>query len=170
MSPAAGSGADRGRPRKRAASRAPRKSSVAARQADAGYSGTPLPKKLGIKPGTVVALVAAPPAFDLPDLPEGARVRRGARGRPDLVLWFVDSKPQLELEIRRIAAFCYGSPLWIAWRKKTSGASGSSRSTSAPSENDVREAGLAAGLVDTKVCAIDAEWSGLRFTPRRTAG
>lgn len=133
----------------------------------AGYSGTPLPKKLGIGPGAVVALVSAPSSFDLPGLPEGSKIRRGARGRHDLVVWFVDSRPQLELEIHRIAGFAAGVPLWIAWRKKTRGAAARSRPTSGPSEGDVREAGLAAGLVDTKVCAIDGEWSGLRFTARR---
>ena len=132
---------------------------------EAGYSGTPLPKKLGIKPGMMVALVNAPVAFDLGVLPEGARVRRGARGRADLVVWFVGSRPELEWEVHRIVAFAADAPLWIAWRKKT--ASRASALSSGASENAVREAGLASGLVDTKVCAIDREWSGLRFNQRR---
>jgi hypothetical protein len=145
---------------------------------DSGYSGTPLAKKLGIKPGMTVALLGAPPGFaeSFSGLPEGAKLRAGARGRPGLVIWFVNSAAELGWEIRRISAFAVGVPLWIAWRKKT--ATGARRSVpgaarapgtalAGPSENQVREAGLAAGLVDYKVCAIDATWSGLLFATRR---
>ena len=141
----------------------------------AGYSGTPLPKKLGIKPGMTVALIAAPPGFaqSLGELPEGAKLRAGARGKPGLVIWFVGSAPELGWEIRRISAFASEAPLWIAWRKKSAlkgpGSSGASRRPLGPSESAVREAGLSAGLVDYKVCAIDAEWSGLLFARRREA-
>jgi hypothetical protein len=131
-----------------------------------GSSGTPLSTKLGIKPGMTVAIVSAPPGFTLGELPPGAKLRRGARGHPDLVVWFVSSRPELSWEIRRIIAVAAGAPLWIAWRKRT-GRGAAGRSDHAPSENGIRDAGLSAGLVDTKVCAIDAEWSGLRFTPRR---
>jgi hypothetical protein len=138
----------------------------------AGYSGTPLPKKLGIKAGMTVALIGAPPGFaqSLGDLPEGAKLRAGARGKPALVIWFVGSSPELGWEIRRISAFASEAPLWIAWRKKSAkgpGGSGASRRSSGPSESAVREAGLSAGLVDYKVCAIDAEWSGLLFARRQ---
>jgi hypothetical protein len=144
----------------------------------AGHSGTPLPKKLGIKQGMTVALVAAPPGFAeiLGELPEGAKLRAGARGRPGLVIWFVHSAAELGWEIRRISGFAAGVPLWIAWRKKTARAAGASRAAKAahasgtgfagPSENEVRDAGLAAGLVDYKVCAINETWSGLLFAPR----
>jgi hypothetical protein len=77
-----------------------------------------------------------------------------------MVIWFVKSAAELGKEIRRIAGFAGGAPLWIARRKKTDFAEG-------PSENEVREAGLTSGLVDYKVCAIDATWSGLLFAPRR---
>lgn len=147
----------------------------------AGYSGTPLPRKLGIKPGMTVALVGAPPGFPeiLGELPEGAKLRAGARGRPGLVIWFVNSAAELGWEIRRISGFAAGVPLWIAWRKKTARAAGGTHAAKAvqaagtglagPSENEVRDAGLAAGLVDYKVCAIDTTWSGLLFATRRDA-
>jgi hypothetical protein len=133
----------------------------------AGYSGTPLPRKLGIKPGMTVALVSAPAGFSLGELPEGAKVRRGARGRPALVVWFVSSRTELGWEIRRIAGFAAGAPLWIAWRKQGARTLRGRAGVAAPSESAVREAGLEAGLVDYKVCAIDHEWSGLLFAPRR---
>ena len=142
----------------------------------AGYSGTPLPKKLGIKPGMTVALIGAPPGFSrvLGELPDGAKLRTGARGKPALVIWFVGSAPELGWEIRRISAFAGGAPLWIAWRRKSvrKGAMGAAaaKTASGPTESAVREAGLAAGLVDYKVCAIGAEWSGLLFARRRDDG
>ncbi|HKY31807.1 MAG TPA: hypothetical protein VJV23_04665 [Candidatus Polarisedimenticolia bacterium] len=138
----------------------------------AGYSGTPLPRKLGIKPGSVVALWDAPPGFDrtLGDLPEGASLRpekapsAGKGGRPaqaDLAIWFVRSRKELDTGIRPAAARVGRDGLWIAWRKKTSGSAGD------VSEPDVRAVGLKAGLVDFKICAIDATWSGLKFQTRR---
>ena len=151
---------------------------VSRAQDAAGYSGTPLPKKLGITPGMTVALVGAPSGFAeiLGELPEGAKLRAGARGRPGLVIWFVNSAAELGWEIRRISGFAVGVPLWIAWRKKTARAAGGTRAAKAvraagtglagPSENEVRDAGLAAGLVDYKVCAIDVTWSGLCFVRR----
>jgi hypothetical protein len=146
----------------------------------AGYSGTPLPKKLGIKQGMTVALLGAPAGFaeTLGALPEGAKLRSGARGRPGLVIWFVNSAAELGWEIRRISGFAAGVPLWIAWRKRVPRASAAVKGVRAsapaasfagPSENEVREAGLAAGLVDYKVCAIDAAWSGLLFAARKGA-
>ena len=139
----------------------------------AGSTGTPLPKKLGIRQGMTVALIGAPPGFAqiLGDLPDGAKLRTGARGKPGLVIWFVGSAPELGWEIRRISAFASGAPLWIAWRKKSARKSpeapAASRRVTAPSESAVREAGLSAGLVDYKVCAIDAEWAGLLFARRQ---
>jgi hypothetical protein len=146
------------------------------RAPEAGYSGTPLPKKLGIKPGMTVALLGAPDGFaeTLGTLPDGAKLRSGARGRPGLVIWFVSSAAELGWEIRRISGFAAGIPLWIAWRKKAHQALDAAKTArtpgaglAGPSENEVRDAGLAAGLVDYKVCAIDAAWSGLLFAPRR---
>ncbi len=129
----------------------------------AGYSGTPLPKKLGIKSGTSVALVGAPRDFEkaLGEIPEGARLSRQTRGRPDLVLWFVKRRGELEGRIDRMAALAGTGSLWIAWPKQTSKLAGDLTG------NEVRSAGLTAGLVDYKVCAIDETWSGLLFTRRR---
>ncbi len=130
----------------------------------AGYSGTPLPKKLGIKPGSVVALLDAPDGFaaTLGALPDGVELRWANRGRRDLTIWFVTARSQLERKMERVAAAAT-SGLWIAWPKQASGIA------TDITENVVREAGLAAGLVDHKVAAIDSTWSGLRFA-RRKAG
>jgi hypothetical protein len=131
----------------------------------AGYSGTPLPKKLGIKPGSVVALLGAPRGFaktTLGPLPDGAVLRDDARARFDVGLLFVDSRADLA---RRFppAQSAMGEPcaLWLCWPKQASGV---------PTDLDgnlVRELGLAAGLVDYKVAALDATWSGLCFARRR---
>jgi len=129
----------------------------------AAYAGTPLPKKLGIKADSVVALVGAPEGFEatLGELPQGAVVRRGASGEADVTLWFTTSREELEREIMRMCAFAAGGGLWIIWPKKASGVE------SDLSQTVVREVGLASGLVDFKVCAVDATWSGLRFTQRK---
>ena len=127
----------------------------------AGYSGTPLPQKLGIKPRGRVALVRAPADFaeTLGPLPEGARL--SGTGARDLTIWFVRSIRELGAGIERVTGAAAGGPLWIAWPKRASGV------VTDLSENVVRAAGLARGLVDTKVCAIDQTWSGLLFRRRR---
>jgi hypothetical protein len=133
----------------------------------AGYSGTPLPKKLGIKPGMNVALLGAPEDFGatLGELPEGVMLRAGVRGHFGLVIWFVRKEAELARKIARAAAVAGNSPLWIAWPKKNAK---SKRSVgTGPSEASVRKAGLEAGLVDYKVCAIDETWSGLLFARRK---
>jgi CheY-like chemotaxis protein len=124
----------------------------------AGYSGTPLPKKLGIGESSRVALFEAPPEFEkvLGDLPPGAKLRRGEKGECDLAIWFVRSRRDLEIGLRRHTPPPKG--IWIAWPKKASGVE------TDVGEKDVRRAGLAAGLVDYKICSIDATWSGLKFT------
>lgn len=129
----------------------------------AGYSGTPLPKKLGIKPDSTTALVGAPQGFrkTLGGLPEGARLQNEFRGEEDLAIWFVRSRAELTRGMKPMAGRRDQGKLWIAWPKKTS------KLTADLGEADVREAGLAAGLVDFKVCAIDADWSGLLFTRRK---
>lgn len=131
----------------------------------AGYSGTPLPRKLGIKPGMTVALFGAPDGFPdtLGTLPEGATLRSGLRGAPGLILWFVRREKELAAGIQRMARAAAEGPIWIAWPKKSARAPDSP----GPSEKSVRAAGLAAGLVDYKVCAIDATWSGLLFRRRK---
>lgn len=128
----------------------------------AGYSGTPLPKKLGIKPNSVVALVGAPPDFaaTLGEIPEGVMLRKGARGKCDLALWFTKSRNDLERRVDRMGSFAKNG-LWIIWPKKASGVA------TDVSEQVVRETGLAAGLVDYKICAVDKTWSGLKFARRR---
>ena len=129
----------------------------------AGYSGTPLVKKLGIKPQSTLALLSAPDGFikQLPGLPGDVRIVTRAGGSIDLAVWFVTSRRDLD---RRIGDFGRKPPvgLWIAWPKKASGM------TTDLSEDIVRAAGLEHGLVDYKVCAIDDTWSGLKFAKRRT--
>jgi hypothetical protein len=129
----------------------------------AGYSGTPLPRKLGIRENSVVVLVNAPPDFraGLGDLPTGALVTDRWPGRFQLAVWFVRSLRDLQRGIRPAAARLKEGSLWIAWPKK------SSSLASGLTQQRVREAGLGAGLVDYKVCAIDATWSGLLFTRRK---
>jgi hypothetical protein len=129
----------------------------------AGYSGTALTQKLGIKPGARVALVRAPEGFEdaLDPMPDGARLRHQARGEHDVVLFFATRLAELERRFDTLArATCYEGGLWIAWPKRTAGVATDLR------ESTVREVGLAHGLVDNKVCAVDDTWSGLRFVYR----
>ena len=126
-----------------------------------GYSGTPLVQKLGIKSGFRVAFPEAPETFPalLGDLPE--RVVLVSEGPIDLAVTFVKSRADLlarfALAARRLTP---AGILWVAWPKKASGMA------TDLNENVVRDVGLAAGLVDTKVCAIDEIWSGLKFVIR----
>lgn len=127
------------------------------------YSGTPLAKKLGLKPDTIVVLIGAPNTFErgLGQLPDGLVVRRGHRGERDLTIWFVRRQRDLRQRIDEVVARLGGGALWIAWPKKASGV----RSDLA--DHTVRQVAIAAGLVDFKVCAIDDTWSGLKFVRRR---
>ncbi len=120
-----------------------------------------LAKKLGVRPGDVVGLVGAPKDFAkvLGDLPPGSVLRPGGRGACSLFIWFVRSRRELEKGIGRFATRAHNAHLWIAWKKGKGG--------SGPAENAVREAGLTAGLVDFKICAINETWSGLLFSRRR---
>ena len=129
----------------------------------AGYSGTPLPRKLGIKPGSTVTLLSGPADFakTLGSLPEGARLTTRLGAGTSLVIWFVGSRRDLERGIARQAAAVPRDGMWIAWPKKSSGVA------TDVSEGDVRATGLANGLVDYKICAIDAIWSGLKFAVRK---
>jgi hypothetical protein len=129
----------------------------------AGYSGTPLPKKLGIRPSARLGLIGAPDEFAvaLGPLPEDVRVRRTARGPLDVVVAFFVARAALERRLPALrAALDPAGGLWIAWPKRASGVA------TDLTESLVRELGLAAGLVDNKVCAIDQVWSGLRFVYR----
>jgi hypothetical protein len=122
-----------------------------------GYSGTPLAKKLGVREASTVALVGAPAGFTIPDLLSGVTLRRSARGHTDVTLWFVKSAAELCARIGEMAKRADKGALWICWPKRSSGVH------TDVSEHAVRAAGLANGLVDFKIGAIDETWSGLRF-------
>jgi len=128
------------------------------------FSGSSLIKKLGFKAGLSVALLGAPEGFDeqLGELPEGVAI--GARVSRDtkLVLWFVRSRDELESEIDFMSArLPEGCSLWIVHPKQAS------RIKPDFNQNDVRNAALAAGLVDYKVCSVDSDWSGLKFARKK---
>ena len=131
-----------------------------------GYSGTPLVRKLGLKPELAVALLGAPEGFEetLGDLPDGTVLTRGESVPYDVALWFVRSQAELEEVVGRMAAHLGGGRLWIIWPKKASGVA------TDVTQQLVREAGLAAGMVDYKVCSVDATWSGLLFARRKRSG
>jgi hypothetical protein len=130
----------------------------------AGYSGTPLAAKLGVKPGSAVLLDGAESGFDLGELPEGVRVdRRASRDEYPVIVCFCPDRARLArrwpvLHERTTVA----GALWIAWPKRASG-----RRTDLD-ENVVREFALGHGRVDVKVCAIDEVWSGLKHVRRRS--
>jgi len=126
-------------------------------------SGTPLFDKLGIKVGSTVALIDAPDGIEdtLGELPEGATLRRGGHGAREITIWFTTSAAGVERRLRQLAEAVGEGVLWIAWPKRSS-----SLDTDL-TQTVVMELALAAGLVDSKVCAIDADWSSLRFTRRR---
>ena len=128
----------------------------------AGYSGTPLPRKLGIVAGATVLLAGAPRDFDLDDLPERVTVqRRRSRPRYDVVLAFCPDRAALETGFATWKALLGPSgALWLAWPKKASGVD------TDLTDNVVRGLGLAGGLVDVKVCAVDAVWSALKLVYR----
>lgn len=129
----------------------------------AGYSGTPMPKKLGIKANSLVALVDAPEDFEsvIGDLPDGVTIRRRADHGAAVTLWFVRSLGDLADGIEDMAAIAGDGRLWVCWPKKASGIA------SDVTQTEVRSRGLATGVVDFKICAIDATWSGLCFTRRK---
>jgi hypothetical protein len=127
----------------------------------AGYSGTPLPRKLGIVDGTRVLLLGAPESFDLGPLPGVELHRRAGRSPYDVVLLFTPDRATL---VRRFAPardrITVAGGLWACWPKRASGVA------TDLTDNVVRAHGLAAGLVDVKVAAIDATWSGMKFVVR----
>ena len=148
----------------------------------AGYSGTPLPKKLGIKPGARVGLAGAPDGFGtlLEPLPDGARVEAGASaaagaeeavppgtvlpgtGPFDVIVFFTVEQAELAGRLSELRArMAPAAGLWIAWPKRAS------RVPTDMTEDVIREIALPTGLVDNKVCAIDPVWSGLRLVIRR---
>ena len=130
----------------------------------AGYSGTPLPKKLGIKADFSVALLEEPEQFAelIVELPPGVRFTRRLLPETRLAVWFVRSHAELTSRVGAVAASLGQARLWICWPKRTSALA------SDVNEQAVRGAGLGADLVDYKVAAIDADWSGLLFASRRS--
>jgi hypothetical protein len=130
----------------------------------AGYSGTPLARKLGIGAGATVALLGAPAGFEatLEGLPDGVAIRRRASGRADVVVTFHTERADLEARIPTLVkVLAVDGGLWIAWPKKAS------KVPTDITEDTLREVFLPLGLVDNKVCAVDDTWSGLRFVWRK---
>jgi len=129
----------------------------------AGYSATPLAKKLGIKNGHVLALLGAPEGFadELEGLPDDVTVRSRASGSANVVVSFHTQRADLERRVPKLLDLLdVDGGLWIAWPKKAS------RVRTDITEDTVREVFLPLGLVDNKVCAIDDVWSGLRVVWR----
>jgi hypothetical protein len=133
-----------------------------------GYSGTPLPKKLGIKPGQSVVAVNAPDSYPaaLGELPDDAHLSNYVAGAPlpessALIHYFSTRREDVEQHFPALrTALAPDGALWISWPK------GSSKVPTDLNENVIREIGLANGLVDVKVCAVDSVWSGLKFVYR----
>lgn len=129
----------------------------------AGYSGTPLPKKLGIKENHRIAFINAPDDFarTLGELPARAEIVKQLRAPLDVIVFFTERESELLKRFSELAGkLSPAGGLWIAWPKKASGVA------TDLSDGIVRQIGLEAGLVDNKVCAIDETWSGLRFVIR----
>ncbi|MEX1247619.1 MAG: hypothetical protein WEA61_03990 [Anaerolineales bacterium] len=132
----------------------------------AGYSGTPLIKKLGIKPGQRICILDAPERYGQAIGPLPARVevlsRLGKLHSLDFIHYFTKQASQLQQMFPKLkSALNWNGSLWISWPK------GSSKVPTDVNENLVREIGLAAGLVDVKIAAVDEIWSGLKFVFRR---
>jgi hypothetical protein len=129
----------------------------------AGYSGTPLAKKLGIKPGSAIFVVAAPAHYDelLAPLPEGVkRVRK--IDDADVAHFFETSRPRLDKDLRAaVSKMQQDAAIWISWPKKAA------KVETDITEDTIREVALPLGLVDIKVCAVDETWSGLKLVIRK---
>jgi hypothetical protein len=129
----------------------------------AGYSGKPLSVKLGIKPGTRIALLGAPADYAgvLGPLPSGVVVSGALRGKLDLIQFFTREARELERRMPALArALAADGALWISWPK------GASKVPTDLNEDRVRALALRHGLVDVKVCAVDEVWSGLKLVYR----
>jgi hypothetical protein len=127
----------------------------------AGYSGTPLPKKLGIVEGSSVALIDSPRGV-VDGLPAGVTVKRQALGTADVVVAFFTRRKDFERRIGSLAKMIFpAGGLWVAWPKRASGVETDMH------EGALREVALPLGLVDNKVCAIDETWTGMRVVWRR---
>jgi hypothetical protein len=130
----------------------------------AGYSGTPLPKKLGVEEGSRVAWLNAPDHFDalLGELPDGVHVSRRLGRGIDVLVQFATSRAELRRRLPKLkdAVFPAGAA-WVSWPKRSSGVA------TDITEDTIREDALPLGLVDVKVAAIDATWSGLKLVVRK---
>jgi hypothetical protein len=127
-----------------------------------GYSGTPLWRKLGIRAGDAVALLGAPRGWQIEELPEGVAVRARARGPLDVIVVFFHRRAAVQRRLPvLLGALRADGSLWIAWPRKAAG------HASDISETDLRDIILPTGLVDTKVAALDEDWSGLKFVWRK---
>jgi hypothetical protein len=130
----------------------------------AGYSGTPLVQKLGIKPGTKLYVVSAPENYPslLAPLPEGVALTRGISAQVDVIHLFVTSRAVLAAELGRCAAKMRpDAAIWVSWPKKAA------KVSTDITEDVIRAEALPLGLVDIKVCAVDAVWSGLKVVIRK---
>ncbi|MEV4612861.1 DUF3052 domain-containing protein [Kitasatospora sp. NPDC049258] len=130
----------------------------------AGYSGTPLARKLGIRAGDTLLLAGAPAGFEVPGLPADVLLRRAVDpGEPfDVALWYPADRAELAARLAEFrAAMRPAAGLWVAWPKRAS------RVPTDLTEDVLRGIALPTGLVDNKVCAVDATWSGLRLVIRR---
>jgi len=128
----------------------------------AGYAGTPLCRKLGIKDGHLVAVLGEPAGWTIEGLPPTVLMRRRARGPLDVIIAFFARRAVLERRLPALVrALRADGSLWIAWPRKAAG------HVSDISENTLRDLVLPTGLVDIKVAALDEDWSGLKFVWRR---
>ena len=128
-----------------------------------GYSGTPLIKKLGIKPGYRVRVVNMPHNYRelLGDLPEGVMVTSGPDHTSDMIHYFATDREQLHKDIDSLRAGMEANGMiWVSWYKKSSGM------VTDIDENTIRDLALKSGLVDVKVCAVDERWSALKLVIR----
>jgi hypothetical protein len=126
-----------------------------------GYSGTPLARKLGIRPGAVVALMGGPRGWAVPDLPEGVTIRRTLGSGADVVIAFVRRARDLDRIVGAVSAVLGAQDaLWLLWPRRAAG------HDSDITDNLLREVVLPTGLVDVKVAAVGEDWSGIRFVWR----
>ena len=131
----------------------------------AGYSGTPLVRKLGIGEGTPIVAISAPRDYAamLGDLPEGARIVKSLRGELEFVHLFVRSAAELQRALPRLRKKIRSNGIiWVSWPKRAS------KIASDVTEDVIREIALPTGLVDVKVCAVDETWSGLKLVIRKS--
>lgn len=132
--------------------------------ATAGYSGTPLPKKLGMKPGYSVVLLNAPHGYRkiLGDVPHGVKFASSIASGHNLIQFFTTVRKELEKELPRLAKkIAQDGMIWVSWPKKAA------KVATDITEDVIRAVVLPIGLVDVKVCAVDQTWSGLKLVIRK---